>query len=101
MINDRKAIEAQMHVRGHGTRHGGTLVWAAHQQGDSFLFLATAVCSKDDQYSKKIANGVMDINILDGHWIKLPLPTDWNRHAVTKDMLVGYIEKFGDYMILD
>lgn len=54
---------------------GGIGVSAWHRRGDSFIYICTAICSPQDQYSKKVAVKMLTENQIAGHSIRLPIHT--------------------------
>lgn len=70
---------------------GGVCVYASHIKGDSFIKVATAICSPGDQYSKKI--GASSARFLSSE-IGLPVPEWHNRNKFTRDNLLDAVEHY-------
>lgn len=73
-------------------KKGGLGVLMVHRNGDSFVTVATSVCSKNDTYSKKIANANLRKSFEEGKVIKLPLPSCFDR----KNVNYGDIRRVSD-----
>lgn len=67
----------------HFIRHkskGGLAVMAVHLDGNSYIDVTTAICSTQDQYSKKIAVRMLDNNFTDNQTIRLPISNVMRNH---------------------
>ena len=65
---------------------GGCGVLATYRQGDSFIRIATAVCSKKDQYNKRIARFLLRENMQTGKVICVPRPGSRNSELPHRDL---------------
>lgn len=72
---------------------GGLCVVAHHDKGDSFYTIMTSVCSSADQYSRKVAHENISAALEAGNFIKLPLPSWYNRNKVTREQLLEVVDQ--------
>lgn len=88
-MQEKKITEIIHHFMGPNNR-GGLGVMATHTEGDSFIVVSTAICSVNDQYTKKIACALLDYNREQGHSILLPISVE-KRRKVTHRLLRDFI----------
>lgn len=79
------SVRVIMHKIGY-TGFGGVTLIAEHHPGDSFYNLTTAICSKEDQYCKRI--GVANAVAADekGQTIRLPLMLSSRNNVRHRDL---------------
>jgi hypothetical protein len=91
-----KKVEVIHHIIGENN-FGGCAIMATHQDGDSFLRIATEPCSIHDQYSKKIANHALRKNYEEGKFIRIPITARRNvSHRQVRGLV---IDMFGNNYI--
>jgi hypothetical protein len=63
---------------------------ATHDDGNSYIRIATEPCSIQDQYCKKIANQQLRKNYAEGRYIRVPITVRRNvTHREVRDMIVN------------
>lgn len=77
----------------HFIRHkskGGLAVMAVHVEGNSYIDVATAICSVQDQYNKKVAVRMLENSFTDNQTIRLPIGNAL-RHRMTHRSLRDWV----------
>lgn len=72
---------------------GGLGLLATYHRGDSFFRVTTEPCSRQDQYSKKVAVDFLRENMDNGEFIRLPVPRRIRKnmnHADLRKHLLGF-----------
>lgn len=69
---------------------GGLAVMAVHVEGNSYIDVATAICSVQDQYIKKFAVRMLESSFTDGQTIRLPIHNAL-RHKMTHRHLRDWV----------
>lgn len=69
---------------------GGLAVMAVHVEGNSYVDVATAICSVQDQYSKKVAVRLLESSLTDNQTIRLPI-NNCLRHKMTHRELRDWV----------
>ena len=70
---------------------GGCGIMAQHARGDSFIEIATSICSTKDNYKKKTAVLMLSKAFDEGRVIRLPVPNEYRNkmtHKVLRQMIL-------------
>jgi hypothetical protein len=84
-LPEHKMIDVRRHITLAGG-FGGMCVYAWHEYGNSWVNIATSICSKDDVYVKKTANELIGKAIAAGQFIRVPIPNYERRRLLPRDL---------------
>lgn len=70
---------------------GGCGIMAQYSRGDSFIEIATSICSTKDNYRKKTAVAMLNTAFDEGRVIRLPIPAEYRNkmtHKILRQMIL-------------